>query len=196
MSMGAPRAIAHGLFAPRPRPNILDRTRTRPRAWRVLSCATRTWTRRGSSWSSFTRCWRTCGGSALFGRKPGLRGGVWTLFAERASMDIYRAAWRSSAPVGFVYLALCSRRMYCAHSPLHTKGRMNLSIPGTCRRKRGIRNPKCDVRKLNWRFRVRDGEAVCFMDGGFGETAVCRPGRDLGISSFGVTTMSPAYHSR
>ncbi len=66
---------------------------------------------------------------------------------------------------GFVYPCTCSRKdiLNALSAPHETEEEP--IYPGTCR---SNRQSQIVNRKFNWRFRVRDGEAISFVDGRFG----------------------------
>ncbi len=105
--------------------------------------------------------------------------GAFGPYSQSERMDIYRAALEKLRAGGFVYPCTCSRSDVLRALAAPHQGEDEPVYPGTCRPQTG--NPKSEMRspKVNWRFRVRDGEAVCFMDGGFGEQQFVA-GRDFG----------------
>lgn len=98
-------------------------------------------------------------------------GGPYGPYSQSERRAHYRAAWRRLVDGGFAYPCKCSRKeLALAASAPPENGDDEPLYPGTCR----AMLDKTDWRKtdkpagVNWRFRVRDGEAVEFDDGNFG----------------------------
>jgi glutamyl-queuosine tRNA(Asp) synthetase len=94
------------------------------------------------------------------------RGGPFGPYAQSERMPRYRAALDRLRSAGFLYPCTCSRRdLQAAPRAPHAAEDDEPIYPGTCRG-----SPKSEVRtpKLNWRFRVPDGETISFVDGRHG----------------------------
>jgi glutamyl/glutaminyl-tRNA synthetase len=103
-------------------------------------------------------------------------GGPFAPYNQSERREFYRAAFDKLRDAGVLYPCTCSRKdiRFAASAP-HAEDD-ELIYPGTCRQrsKSEIRNPK-----LNWRFRVPDGETIVFVDGGFGPQRFVA-GKDFG----------------
>jgi glutamyl-tRNA synthetase len=102
-------------------------------------------------------------------------GGPFAPYSQSERQNFYRAGFDTLRDRGLVYPCYCSRQdvMRAVRAP-HAGDEEPL-YPGTCRTNsipRGSRPP-------NWRFRVPDGEAIDFEDGGFGRQRFVA-GRDFG----------------
>ncbi len=112
-------------------------------------------------------------------------GGPCAPYLQSARRALYVASWRKLVERGFVYPCRCSRRELreSAQAPHESEGEMDDEpvYPGTCRPRPGAAwpEPPESPAGVNWRFRVPDGEAVSFEDGGFG------PGRYVAGREFG-----------
>lgn len=115
-------------------------------------------------------------------------GGPFGPYTQSERRDHYLAVFRQLREEGFVYPCTCSRRDVLQALQAPHQGEEEPVYPGTCRPageghkgrvpssklvpaavtpkpEQESRNAKSNV---NWRFRVPDGEAVCFVDGHFG----------------------------
>lgn len=106
-------------------------------------------------------------------------GGAFGPYSQTERMSFYRAALEQLRAGGFVYPCTCSRADVRRALAAPHLGEDEPVYPGTCRPQAG--NPQSTIRnpKLNWRFRVPDGETTSFVDGGFGPQAFVA-GRDFG----------------
>ena len=108
-------------------------------------------------------------------------GGKFGPYNQSERSDVYLAAWQRLHEGGFIYPCRCSRKDLAAavsapHEGAHAPDPDDEPIyPGTCRPSRtgeGVFEigPKLadGPSGMNWRFRVRDGEAVEFLDGNLG----------------------------
>jgi glutamyl-tRNA synthetase len=107
-------------------------------------------------------------------------GGPFAPYVQSLRSSIYLAAWRQLREAGFIYPCRCSRKDLAAalSAPHEGVGRVQDPndeplYPGTCRSlsaavfgvsETGAEGPS----RLNWRFRVPDGEAIEFVDGNLG----------------------------
>lgn len=106
-------------------------------------------------------------------------------YDQGARTGIYRAAWDRLRQAGAIYPCRCSRRdlRLAAQAP-HDEGREPL-YPGTCRPNGPGATAAAEwpdepgTGEVCWRFRVPDGLAVTFEDGGFGRQCFTA-GRDFG----------------
>jgi glutamyl-tRNA synthetase len=85
-------------------------------------------------------------------------------YDQRARMAQYIAAFERLRAGGFIYPCTCSRQDVLRSLTAPHAGDEEPLYPGTCR----DASPDCERRGVNWRFRVRDGEAIEFCDGHFG----------------------------
>jgi glutamyl-tRNA synthetase len=133
-------------------------------------------------------------------------GGAFGPYSQSERMQVYRDALEKLRERGFIYPCTCSRKdiLNAAHAP-HSEDDAEIIYPGTCRGKSAMRevsgarletessdtsplkpdtaNP--DVAhfapepRINWRFRVPDGETISFNDGNFGPQQFVT-GKDFG----------------
>jgi glutamyl-tRNA synthetase len=94
-------------------------------------------------------------------------------------MDFYRAALEKLRAGGFVYPCTCSRSDVLRALAAPHQGEDEPVYPGTCRPRAGSLKSESRELKSNWRFRVPDGETICFVDGGFGPQQFVA-GKDFG----------------
>lgn len=134
-------------------------------------------------------------------------GGAFGPYVQSERLELYRAAFEKLQNLGAVYPCTCSRKdIQQALQAPHAEDDEPI-YPGTCReryvsrftdyaladvsianRQSPIGSPQSPIanrpsptaeRKMNWRFRVPDGEVVSFVDGGFGPQRFTA-GKDLG----------------
>lgn len=111
-------------------------------------------------------------------------GGPHAPYEQSRRGALYAAAWQALRDGGFIYPCTCSRRdVEAAVAAPHEHADEPL-YPGTCRPDRlapdeNARRAAWPRAGVNWRFRVPDGEAVAFTDGGLG------PQRAVAGQSFG-----------
>jgi glutamyl/glutaminyl-tRNA synthetase len=92
-------------------------------------------------------------------------GGAFAPYSQSERHDFYRAGFEALRRRGLVYPCYCSRQDVLRAPQAPHAADDEPIYPGTCRNnpvRRGNRPP-------NWRFRVPDGDAVEFEDGGFGQ---------------------------
>ena len=98
------------------------------------------------------------------------RGGPFAPYIQSQRFDRYRSILGQLKSAGLAYPCRCSRKdVREAASAPHEKGDEPL-YPGTCRPPLG-QAAAFDIEsapRVNWRFRVPDGESVGFKDGRFG----------------------------
>ncbi len=103
-------------------------------------------------------------------------GGPFGPYNQSERFALYGAALEQLKTGGWIYPCTCSRKdIFSALSAPH-EGEEEPLYPGTCR---ANRQSQVVNRKFSWRFRVPDGEAICFTDGFQGEQQFIA-GRDLG----------------
>jgi glutamyl/glutaminyl-tRNA synthetase len=99
-------------------------------------------------------------------------GGAFGPYVQSERRELYLAAWRKLLHDGCIYPCRCSRKDLAriAQAPHDDEG----IYPGTCRPRplqqqaSVLENPTMAPAGVNWRFRVRDGDAVEFVDGRLG----------------------------
>jgi glutamyl-tRNA synthetase len=104
-------------------------------------------------------------------------GGPFAPYNQSERMNVYHAALEKLQAGGCIYPCTCSRKdiRNAARAP-HTEDDNEPIYPGTCR---GNRKSEIVNRKFAWRFRVPDGETICFTDGNCGEQQFVA-GKDFG----------------
>ena len=106
-------------------------------------------------------------------------GGPYAPYMQSKRRDFYFQAWRKLLDHRSIYPCTCSRRdvAQAATAP-NNDGDDEPRYPGTCRQ-RCDRGPFDSPARINWRFRVPDGESVCFVDRRLG-TKTYVAGEDFG----------------
>jgi glutamyl-tRNA synthetase len=106
-------------------------------------------------------------------------GGNYSPYVQSERMPLYREAFETLRRRGFVYPCRCSRReIQNALSAPH-EGDEEPIYPGTCRPPKNSESGDSESTGMNWRFHIRDGQAMRFSDVNLGERiAVC--GREFG----------------
>ena len=110
-------------------------------------------------------------------------GGPFAPYRQSERYGLYRAAWEQLRVGGWIYpcycsrrsLGTCSRRELAAVSAPHEDGEIanpeeddEPVYPGRCRPAGGVVAEAREPAGVNWRFRIADGEAICFEDSGMG----------------------------
>lgn len=109
-------------------------------------------------------------------------GGPYAPYEQSRRIDFYRAAWKRLRDGGFIYPCRCSRKDLAAALSAPHEGTARAADPddepiysGTCRPPGtggGMPDLPADLGegagRLNWRFRVPDGEVIEFNDGNLG----------------------------
>lgn len=114
-------------------------------------------------------------------------GGPFAPYSQSERMELYLAAFHRLKESGRIYPCSCSRRdVQRALQAPHASDEEPI-YPGTCRSK-GLESST----PMNWRFRVPDGEALQFTDGGFGPQSFVA-GRDFGDFVVWRQDGMPAY---
>jgi glutamyl/glutaminyl-tRNA synthetase len=121
-------------------------------------------------------------------------GGPFGPYIQSERLDLYEAAFQRLREGGFVYPCICSRRDVQRALRAPHQGDDEPVYPGTCRpRADPVGGTKASALstgnqaggivtsggKVNWRFRVPDGEAITFVDGALGPQTF-RAGDDFG----------------
>ena len=95
------------------------------------------------------------------------RGGPFQPYRQSERLDLYREALAALETAGVVYPCYCSRKDVAAASLAPHDENEEPIYPGTCRKFAGSVSPSARE-KVNWRFRVPDGEEISFVDLGLG----------------------------
>jgi glutamyl-tRNA synthetase len=116
-------------------------------------------------------------------------GGPFGSYSQSERDRLYRAALTQLQAEGFVYPCSCSRQDVLSALQAPHQGEDEPLYPGRCREKTAAGKPIGFVlsphkgtdpsSRINWRFRVPDGEIVSFVDGHYG------PQRFVAGSDFG-----------
>ena len=122
-------------------------------------------------------------------------GGAFGPYAQSERRDHYLEAWRKLLHDGCIYPCRCSRKDLAriAQAPHDDEG----IYPGTCRpqplqQAPARENPAMAPDGVNWRFRVRDGDAAEFVDGRLGAQRLIA-GQDFGDFLLWRRDGVPAY---
>ena len=117
-------------------------------------------------------------------------GGDFGPYAQSERRNVYTAALDQLRATGFVYPCTCSRKdiLTAARAP-HAEDDDEPIYPGTCRERQ---LSEIGNRKFAWRFRVPDGAAVSFDDGGCGPQQFVA-GKDFGDFVVWRQDDAPAY---
>ncbi len=125
-------------------------------------------------------------------------GGPFAPYLQSQRMQFYRDALANLKNAGCIYPCRCSRQdvLRALHAP-HA-GEEEPLYPGTCRPSTGAAATKSvftgqTAPRMNWRFRVPDGEPVQFTDQLFGQQKFVA-GRDFGDFVVWRHDEIPAYH--
>ena len=93
-------------------------------------------------------------------------GGRYGPYSQSERFDLYREALEKLILAGAVYACTCSRKDIDT-SPSAPQGADDeVLYPGTCRLK--INNKPSRSGRFSWRFKVPDGESICFEDAALG----------------------------
>ena len=119
-------------------------------------------------------------------------------YVQSARLPLYHAAWRSLVERGLAYPCRCSRRQLATGLQQQSQNEDAVGddeplYPGTCRRGTSSQPASIDFPSgVNWRFRVPDGERVCFEDGNVGQRCYVA-GQDFGDFLLWRRNDEPAY---
>jgi glutamyl-tRNA synthetase len=101
-------------------------------------------------------------------------GGPFAPYSQSERMEPYRSAFQQLVDRRLVYPCICSRLDVQRALQAPHQGEEEPLYPGTCRDR-----TEASGGRINWRFRVPDGEAIAFEDGQFGPQSFMA-GRDFG----------------
>ena len=91
------------------------------------------------------------------------RGGPFAPYSQSERRSLYVEAWRRLRDGGFIYPCTCSRKELAEAASAPNDADDEPIYPGKCRGRCAARDFE-QPRGLNWRFRVPDGERICFTD--------------------------------
>jgi glutamyl/glutaminyl-tRNA synthetase len=94
-------------------------------------------------------------------------GGAFGPYAQSERLEFYLAAWQALREQGKIYACKCSRRDLASAASAPNDVDDEPVYPGTCRELNLGTGCECPA-GMNWRFRVRDGESVAFVDHNLG----------------------------
>jgi glutamyl/glutaminyl-tRNA synthetase len=125
-------------------------------------------------------------------------GGPWAPYSQSERLELYREALTRLRAAGYVYPCRCSRQDVLRALQAPHAGEEEPIYPGTCRPKDdAVAGPAAlpadPNSRVNWRFRVPDGERVSFLDGHY-ELQSFVAGRDFGDFIVWRHDDIPAYH--
>ncbi|MGH7969744.1 MAG: tRNA glutamyl-Q(34) synthetase GluQRS [Limisphaerales bacterium] len=111
-------------------------------------------------------------------------GGAFAPYSQSERFGLYADAFATLRRGGFVYPCVCSRQDVLRSARAPHAGEDEPIYPGTCRpvaarHESAAPDNGANAARINWRFRVSDGEAVQFVDGFFGEQSFVA-GKDFG----------------
>ena len=116
-------------------------------------------------------------------------GGPFGPYAQSERRGLYLSAWKALRDAGMIYPCTCSRKDVAAAAGAPNEGDDEPVYPGTCRPESAVPTAEADVATwpaqasapagVNWRFRVPDGEEICFTDLHLGPQRMVA-GRDFG----------------
>jgi len=102
--------------------------------------------------------------------------GPFAPYSQSERLPFYRAAFEQLKASGTIYPCSCSRQDVLRAATAPHAGEDEPIYPGTCRPPHADPPPAA---KVNWRFRVPDGETIAFTDGYFGSQQFVA-GKDFG----------------
>jgi glutamyl/glutaminyl-tRNA synthetase len=115
-------------------------------------------------------------------------GGEFGPYAQSERREIYRTAWKTLRERGLIYPCTCSRKDVGMAVGAPNEGDDEPLYPGTCRPVSFLAAasaatradaPHAELKDVNWRLRVPDGEEICFTDLHLGPQRFVA-GRDFG----------------
>jgi glutamyl/glutaminyl-tRNA synthetase len=129
-------------------------------------------------------------------------GGPFSPYTQSERRAFYLDAWEKLRNLGIIYRCTCSRKDVTQAAGAPNEGEDEPMYPGTCRPQRSIapheriENPATHTTSqpaaVNWRFRVPDGDEVCFDDLHQGPQRMVA-GRDFGDFIVWRRDHVPAY---
>ena len=105
-------------------------------------------------------------------------GGVHAPYSQSERRSSYLRAWRKLRDGGFIYPCMCSRKDLAQAATAPNDADDEPIYPGRCRARKDA-TQFAEPAGVNWRFRVPDGDNVCFTDLHLGQQAF-QAGRDFG----------------
>lgn len=125
-------------------------------------------------------------------------GGLFGPYSQSERGDLYRAAFNRVRDGDFVYPCSCSRQDVLRALQAPHAGEDEPLYPGTCRATSSGPKPvesdaTRDGSRINWRFRVPDGESISFVDAHYGRQRFVA-GSDFGDFIIWRHDDVPAYH--
>lgn len=116
-------------------------------------------------------------------------GGPLGPYVQSERRAFYLEAWKRLRDLGLIYACTCSRKDVAQAAGAPNEGDDEPLYPGTCRRKQAsasgeqagasVATASDAPTGVNWRFRVPDGEQICFTDLHLGPQLMIA-GRDFG----------------
>lgn len=106
-------------------------------------------------------------------------GGPFAPYEQSRRRSFYLEAWRNLRDGGFIYPCTCSRKDLALAAAAPNEGDDEPMYPGRCRERISEAVNHQLPAGVNWRFRVPDGEAICFDDGRQGRQSYAA-GTDFG----------------
>ncbi len=125
-------------------------------------------------------------------------GGPFGPYSQSERHQLYLAAWQKLRDAGAIYPCTCSRKDVSQAAGAPNEGDDEPLYPGTCRSKspplpeKTRREWGTQISGANWRFRVPDGEEICFADLHLGPQSFIA-GRDFGDFIIWRRDDVPAY---
>src|ERR1043166_1039281 len=117
-------------------------------------------------------------------------GGPFAPYSQSERFGFYREAFEKLRAGGFIYPCTCSRQDVLRALQAPHAGKDEAIYPGTCRPKAGFSLQPST--RVNWRFRVPDGETISFVDGRCGPQKFVA-GKDFGDFVVWRHDDTPAY---
>jgi glutamyl/glutaminyl-tRNA synthetase len=105
-------------------------------------------------------------------------GGPSAPYSQSERRSRYLAAWRKLRDEGWIYPCTCSRKDLVLAASAPNEGDDEPIYPGRCRLRTDAKDFAAPA-GVNWRFRVPDGETICFVDLRLGSQSFLA-GRDFG----------------
>ena len=106
-------------------------------------------------------------------------GGPFAPYEQSRRSSFYLEAWQKLRDGGFIYPCTCSRRDLALAAAAPNEGDDEPMYPGTCRHRIAEAGQYESPARVNWRFRVPEGEAIGFDDAGQGKQSYVA-GEDFG----------------